>query len=160
MNAFPKQCDSCHAVLRISDDTRSLDCPVCGPRFHLRPPCPYTPEVIEEASRQIDLIETAIPSGSPEVRHALLWLLEERWLLTAGHQVTIKIGNAQHQRPTHCDLCRREFAEGQTAYRIEIRDRWRESATMLDVCRSHLDENILEGNLDILRNQSLKLGLA
>jgi hypothetical protein len=160
MNAFPTQCDSCHAVLRVSDDTRTLDCPVCGPRFHLRPPCPYTPKVIEEANKQIDLIEKVIPAGKPEVRHAFLWLLEERWLLTAGHQVTIKVGTARHQRPTHCDVCRNQLADGQQVYHLEVRDRWRESATLLDVCRSHLDEHMWEGDVDVLRNQSLKLGLA
>ena len=160
MNAFPTQCDVCQAVLRTSGDSRTLDCPACGQRFHLRPPCPYSPEVIEEANRQIDLIEKKIPAGKPELRHALLWLLEEKWLFTAGHQVTIKVGNARDQRPLHCDVCRKELKDGQDVYHLEVRDRWRNSVTMLDVCRSHLDEYIWEGNVDVLRNQSLKLGLA
>ena len=155
MNAFPTQCDSCQGVLRISDDTRTLDCPVCGPRFHLRPPCPYTPEVIEEANRQIDLIEKTIPAGKPEARHALLWLLEERWLFTAGHQVTIQVGSTQHESPAQCDVCRKELTKGEDIFHVEVRDRWRNSATKLDVCQSHLDEHVREVNVDVLRNQSL-----
>ena len=160
MNAFPTQCDACQAVLRTSDDSRTLDCPVCGPRFHLRTPCPYNPEVIEEANRQIDLIEKAIPSDKPEVRHALLWLLEERWLFTIGHQITIKVGSPLGRGPTKCDICGKVLENRKEVSRVEVRDRWRKSATMLDVCRDHLDEHMWEGDVDVLRNQSLKLGLA
>lgn len=158
MNAFPTKCDSCHAVLRISEDTHTLDCPACGPRFHLRPPCPYAPDVIEEAKRQIALIEKAIPAGKPEVRQALLWLLEEKWLFTLGHRVTIKVGSARHHSPSQCDVCKKDLTNEDVVYHLEVRDRWRNSATMLDVCRSHLDEHILGGDMDVLRNQSLKLG--
>jgi hypothetical protein len=116
--------------------------------------------VIEAATRHLALVENATADADPVVRHALLWLLEDKWLSAPGHLVAIKVGNAPHMKPQHCNVCGKELIADDAVVHLEVRDCWRNSATLLDVCRSHLEKHLLEGNVDVLRNQSLKLGLA
>jgi hypothetical protein len=159
MADIPKECDSCHALMRISDDTRTLDCPQCGSRFHLRPPCPYSPEVVEEAEKHIATLENATNRCSPDTRHAILWLLEEKWLASPGHTVTIKVGGARRSGAFACAMCKKELGDDIPVLHLEVQDRWRESCTILDLCHSHFEKHMLSGDMDVLRNQSLRLGL-
>ena len=159
MSAFPTACDSCQAVMRVSDDTRTLDCPQCGPRFNLRPPCPYEPEVIAEAEKYLAMIEESASHLDVPVRHALLWLLEEKWLFSLGHKVTVKVGCDSHRHATACAICGKTPVKDLPVLHLEVRDRWRDSHTVLSVCRSHTDERVWSGDMDVLRNQSLNLGV-
>lgn len=159
MSEFPKECDACQAVMMVSEDTRTLDCPQCGPRFHLRPPCPYEPEVAAEAEKHLTAIDEATIDLEPQVREALLWLLEEKWLFSSGHKVTVKVGCSSHRHASACAICGKKVAKDVPVLHLEVRDRWLESHTVLNVCRSHTDDHIWSGDMDVLRNQSLKLGL-
>ena len=159
MAAIPKQCEVCQTVLRPSDNARTLECPQCGTRFTLRPSCPYPPSLIEDAAKHIAAIEKSLQGSGPELKQAILWLLEEKWLTTPGHQITIKVGCDSHEGTTECDICSKTLKTGEV-FRLEIRDRWRTSETSLDLCRSHFDAQVWEGDMDVLRNQSLTLGPA
>jgi DNA-directed RNA polymerase subunit RPC12/RpoP len=166
MSDFPKECDSCRAPMSISEDTRTLDCPQCGPRFHLRPPCPYESDVIAEAQKHLSSIEDATNHLARPVREALLWLLEallwlleEQWLSSSGHKVTVKVGCDSHRDAAACAICGKKVAKDVAVLHLEVRDRWRDSHTVLNVCRSHVDERVWSGDMDVLRNQSLKLGM-
>ena len=110
MTDFPAQCDSCHAAMRISEDARTLDCPQCGPRFNLRPPCPYSPDVVKEAEKHIAVLNEATNGCDSETRQAILWLLEEKWLFSSGHRVTVKLGGGCPSGTTHCAICKKGLA--------------------------------------------------
>lgn len=158
MSRIPKQCEQCQAVLQPSSDGNRLDCPQCGTRFHLRPSCPYTTEVLAQAQTALEALEAATADSDQGVKMALLWLLEEKWLRTEGYPVTIKLGCDSHSEPTHCDMCEQPIS-GAEVFRLEIRDRWRGSETFLEVCRNHIDKHFWAGDMDAMRNQSLRLGL-
>ena len=144
----------------MSDDGRTLDCPNCGYRFYVRPQCPYDAETVAAAEAQIARIETLVSGSNPNVRDAILWLLEDRWQSISGHRLFVKAGIASYYGPLTCDLCHGEVKHGDPIFHLEIRDRWRTSTTILDICKKHIDEQMWEGNMDLHRNQSLKLGLA
>ena len=158
MSTIPKQCEQCQTVLQPSSDGNRLECPQCGTRFHLRPSCPYTPEVLAKAQQALDTIEAATADSDQGVKEALLWLLEEKWLRTSGHTITITLGCESHGEPTHCDMCEKPLS-GADVFRLEIRDRWRGSDTNLEICKNHIETHVWAGDMDAMRNQSLRLGL-
>jgi hypothetical protein len=158
MSKIPKQCEQCQVVLQPSSDGNRLECPQCGTRFHLRPPCPYTPEVLAQAQEALDAIEAATADSDQGVKEATLWLLEEKWRRTSGHTIKIKCGCDSHSEPTQCDLCEKPLS-GAEVFRLEIRDRWRRSETILEICRNHIDTHFWAGDMDAMKNQSLRLGL-
>ena len=159
MAAFPKQCDLCQLILRTSDDGRTLECPQCGDRFTLRSSCPYPPSLIEEAAKYIEAIERSLHGSGSDLKQAVLWLLEEKWLSIPGHRITIKVGCDSREGPTQCNVCSKKLQQGEV-FRLVVRDRWRESESILDLCRSHIDTQVWEGDMDVLCNGSLKLGPA
>lgn len=68
MNEFPDVCDVCGGSLRNREDSRTLVCPLCAPRFFLRQPFPFDPDVLEEAATQIEIVEKSRPAAKSDVK--------------------------------------------------------------------------------------------
>ncbi len=161
MRSHPTTCDQCGLTLVPSGDRRSLDCPQHGEVYRLRPSNPYNAAVIAEAQKHLGNINKALASASQEVRHAMLWMLEDEWLADTGHVVTIKFGNDIYRDLPRCALCRTEIAPTTERVYFSTRDQWLATTTSIALCATHLRDHCLEGELDLCCNQSLRLlGLA
>jgi len=117
---------------------------------------PLKPEPQQRVLKIIDDIEEKFEDE--EIREALLWKLERKWLKSKGHRVTIKFGKNIYDNPARCAICGDECGKEEGGYRIEILSRWNNTTSVIHLCSEHMDKNYWEADIDLLRHNYPKVG--
>lgn len=146
------ECAQCGAVIedeRLSVPRSGASCPSCG-NDPARDPSPYEPE-IEHAGRELAArIHEEMKRSAPGALEASLFYLEDLILGERGHIVTVKVGKSQPLEQV-CSVCA-ESIPLDTGLRLELRDRWRQTTTVIGLCKLHSVEGYWAGDIDIHMN--------
>ena len=110
---------------------------------------PYDPDV-DQAGRELAkrLYEELLTSQTA-AREAALYHLEDLVLGERGHLVTVKLGQSPYTQT--CSICGKTIAE-EFGLRLELRDCWRNTMTVVGLCEQHSVEGFWAGDIDIHKN--------
>lgn len=152
-------CSSCGAQIKLDEDVKARTCPKCGGMMLIQPDNPFRPDAVAAAMIKVEAIEDLL-ADQPNLRHAVLWFLEERWLAPAGHHVTLKLGKMIYDNKAHCCICGEDCGKTAGGVALELRDRWRNSDILVNICARHMGEALWGCELDIHKHRTPRLGPA